>query len=359
MSMMLPSKLLPKPRPILPIQYLRGVAALAVVWHHARGQLPGLEALFPWDFGTSGVDLFFVISGFIMVVTTIGSGMRPQQFLWRRIIRVVPLYWLLTLSMVVVALVVPSLFNTLKVSPNTLLQSLLFIPHFSQSFPDSVWPLLVPGWTLNFEMFFYAVFGVALFLPARCHLAAVSLFLLALICIGFAFGPFSSAVARAYTHPMLLEFVAGALIGGWWLSGQFRLPEVASALLIAIGVAMLVLRDRAPLGYFTQIIGAVLGVVGSVDRRFGTWNSRVLQALGDSSYSLYLTHIFTLGALRVVWSKLLPAMPALFSGSTFMLMSLLVCAAVGWLTYRWVETPLLRGLSGSRSAPAGVMVAAS
>ncbi|MBK9439999.1 MAG: acyltransferase family protein [Comamonadaceae bacterium] len=65
---------------ILPIQYLRGVAALLVVLHHAREQLPGLGSLVQWTFGTSGVDLFFVISGFIMMVTAQDSAMKPLQF---------------------------------------------------------------------------------------------------------------------------------------------------------------------------------------------------------------------------------------------------------------------------------------
>jgi exopolysaccharide production protein ExoZ len=166
-----------------------------------------MSSLVPWAFGTSGVDLFFVISGFIRVVTTSGTGMGPGEF-WRRASR--PLYWLLTLLMIAVALVAPGLFKTLKVAPSTLVQSLLFIPHFSQSFPGVVWPLLVPGWTLNFEMFFYAVFGLALLLPERNRLLPLVTFFVMLTAIGLVFGPFASAAAQTYTHPMLLEFAAVA-----------------------------------------------------------------------------------------------------------------------------------------------------
>lgn len=147
---------------------------MMVVWHHAAGQIPGMSARVPWVFGTSGVDLFFVISGFIVVVTTAGVDTKPFDFWRRRIVRVVPLYWLLTLLMVTVALIAPGLFKTLKVAPETVLQSLLFIPHFSQSFSGVVWPLLVPGWTLNFEMFFYALFGLALILPPRYRLLVLT-----------------------------------------------------------------------------------------------------------------------------------------------------------------------------------------
>ena len=335
-------------RVILPIQYLRGVAALMVVWHHAAGQVAGMSSLVPWVFGTSGVDLFFVISGFIMVVTTSGTGIGPGEFWRRRVVRVVPLYWLLTLSMVAVALVAPGVFRTLKVAPSTLLQSLLFIPHFSQSFPDAVWPLLVPGWTLNFVMFFYAVFGLALLAPERKRLVPLVALFVLLTLLGFAFGPFASAAAQTYTHPMLLEFAAGAAIAAWWLDGRWRLPTATSSGLVAAGAVLLVLRDQEPFGTSTQIVGAVLVVVGALDTRFAAWRNQVLQALGDASYSLYLTHIFTLGALRVAWATLVPGPPGLAATLAFMAIALVVCAAVGWLVFRWIEMPLLRRLNRRR-----------
>ena len=339
-------------RVILPIQYLRGVAALMVVWHHAAGQVDGMSSIVPWVFGTSGVDLFFVISGFIMVVTTSATGIGPAEFWRRRIVRVVPLYWLLTLSMVAVALVAPQLFKTLKVAPATLLQSLFFIPHFSRSFPGAVWPLLVPGWTLNFEMFFYAVFGLALLVAERKRILALVALFVFLTALGFVFGPFASAAAQTYTHPMLLEFAAGAAIASWWLSGRWRLPPATSWALVAAGAVLLVLRDHEPFGTSTQIVGAVLVVIGALDARFAAWRSPLLQALGDSSYSLYLTHIFTLGALRVVWTALVPGPPGVAATLVFMAISLAICAAVGWLVFRWIETPLLRRLNRRRKRAA-------
>ena len=200
----------------------------------------------------------------LMVVTTSGTAMGPGEFWRRRIIRIVPLYWLLTLLMVAVALVAPGLFKTLKVAPATLVQSLLFIPHFSQSFPGIVWPLLVPGWTLNFEMFFYAVFGLALLLPERIRLLPLVTFFVILTAIGLAFGPFASAAAQTYTHPMLLEFAAGASIAAWWLSGRWRLPPATSWLLIGAGAVLLVVRDQEPFGTSMQIMAEIAASVSDV-----------------------------------------------------------------------------------------------
>lgn len=344
-------------REIRAIQVLRGVAAMMVVWHHAAGQIAGMSTWVPWQFGTSGVDLFFVISGFIMVVTTRSGKVSPFDFWRRRIVRVVPLYWVLTLSMVAVAFAMPSLFRTLQVTPITLLQSLFFVPHFSRSFAGQVWPLLVPGWTLNFEMFFYAVFGAALFLPGRARLPALTAGLLALFLIGAIFGPFASAPAQTYTHPMLLEFVAGAWIATLWLYGRLRLSAAASIAMVVLGGALLVMRDQQPLGYVNQIVGAALMVAGTVNPRFDRWKFKFWQAVGDSSYSLYLTHLFTLGVLRSVWTRLIPAPPDAGTTAVFMVVALGVCAWAGWCTYRVIELPLLRRLQtprrpAGRSAPA-------
>jgi exopolysaccharide production protein ExoZ len=260
------------------------------------------------------------------------------------------LYWLLTLAMVAADLVMPALFKTLKVTPVALVKSLLFVPHYSASFPDSVWPLLVPGWTLNYEMFFYLVLAASLCLPAATRLFALVGVLGALTAAGFLLGPFASAAARTYTDPLLLEFAGGALIGVAWLRDNGRLPIGLSLLLIGLGAVLLVRRDQAPLGEFNTMAGALLVLIGALDRRWATWRNKPLQALGDSSYSLYLTHLFTLAILRVAWARLVHGVATPALGAACMLVALGTCAGVGWLSYRWMELPLLRWMSRPRRA---------
>ena len=335
----------PATRLILPIQYLRGVAALLVVWYHSIEQVPGVSNFFASGFGTSGVDLFFVISGFIMVTTTLDNAPTPLEFMRRRIVRVVPLYWLLTLAMVGLALCVPTLFHSLIVAPVPLVESLLFVPHFSDSFPSMVWPLLVPGWTLNFEMFFYVVFACSLWLPTRLRLPALALVFGTLVTVGLTQGPFTTAAARVYLSPLLIEFVAGAAVGTWWRLRPAAPPAAVSALLLSCGFAMLVYRDHPPLGGFTQMIGAALMVLGALNPSFATRRIGWLRALGDSSYSLYLTHLFTLGALRVLWSRLVPPIETLPGATAFVAVAIVACCVVGWLSFRWLETPMLHWLN--------------
>jgi len=337
-------------RVILPIQYLRGVAALMVVWWHAVQQVPDVGLVLSQGFGSSGVDLFFVISGFIMVVTAGKSAITPREFLRRRVIRVVPLYWVLTLAMVSLACVEPNWFKTLKVAPLTLAESLLFIPHFSASFPNMIWPLLVPGWTLNYEMYFYVIFAACLLLPIRFRMLALALVFGALVAIGRLAGPFDSAIARTYLSPLLLEFVAGAAIGWWWLSHRAGPPALAAVAMVAAGCVLIYFSNQPPLGGFSQMIGAALVVLGALHQGISATESRLLRALGDASYSIYLTHLFTLGALRLVWVHAVHRSDNLPAASAFMAVAMLVCAGVGYLVFRWIETPLLARLGGHAPA---------
>lgn len=331
---------------ILPIQYLRAVAAMMVVWHHSAGQVPGVGHVFTARFGTSGVDLFFVISGFIMVMTTSGRAITPQEFFVRRLIRVAPIYWILTTLLVVLALAAPSLFRTTVLTWDSVLQSLLFIPHVSPSHPGRVWPVLVPGWTLNYEMFFYAVFAISLAFGPRLWVMGGTLVALALA--GFMLGPFTNAIAQTYTHAILLEFAAGALICHLWMNGRMRLGLVPSVVAIVIGAALLVQRRTEFLeGNFTTLAGASLVVMGSLQERFMRWHNRLLLTLGDASYSIYLTHIFTLGALRGPWVKMVPVSNTLASASAFMVVALALSALVGWLAFRCIEKPLLDRLNAA------------
>lgn len=293
------------------VQYLRALAAMMVVWHHALGQVAGtFNFIHVPEFGPYGVDLFFMISGFIMLVTTWGKDMTPKEFMWHRLRRIVPLYWIVTLAMVVIAIIAPTLFKTLKWDVPSLLKSLSFIPYDSLAAPGRVAPLLVPGWTLNFEMFFYVLFaGSLIFLP-QDGLKVVIFTLLALVLAGLIIHP-TSAVWQVYTSARLLEFGAGMLVGRWYVSHRWKRHDY-------------VYRWK---------------------RRDTT--HPILSALGDSSYSIYLTHIFTLGLLRVVWVSIVPT-ATMGSSIAFVSISLVLCALVGWFCFRLIESPLTRMLSGKR-----------
>jgi exopolysaccharide production protein ExoZ len=326
---------------IRPIQYLRALAAMMVVWHHALGQIASYSnfIVLP-EFGPSGVDLFFVISGFIMIVTTTAKPLTPWQFFELRIVRVVPLYWLVTLLMIGCAIVAPSAFKTLLFSPAAVAKSLFFVPYYSLSFPNEVWPVLVPGWTLNYEMFFYAIFALTLALPLGIRMIWLVAILSALVTTGRLLQP-TNPIAFVYTSPLLLEFGLGAIIGYLWIRKGLEVGLTMS--LTAVVVGLLMLFNRGDLWGYSPMAGATLTVIGCLHAWMRTWDSRFLLAMGDASYSIYLTHLFTLGATRVVWVRLVPD-ASLSLAVAFMITALAVCAAVGWICYRWIEKPLTKHL---------------
>src|SRR3569623_79790 len=163
------------------LQILRFFAAFAVLLEHVVHEAlsfgiadPALHALEAFDFGV-GVDVFFVISGFIMYYISAGEFGRPgaqSRFLPRRIIRLVPLYWLFTLAMLAAMLLVPGQLAHTVLDPLHILASFVFVPWLDST--GLAHPILGLGWTLNYEMYFYVLFSFALLLPRRIGLLALT-----------------------------------------------------------------------------------------------------------------------------------------------------------------------------------------
>jgi peptidoglycan/LPS O-acetylase OafA/YrhL len=298
---------------LLLVQILRGVAALSIAALHAQHDAVALAAAtgtawvppldLPW---AAGVDAFFVISGFIMVHASLDLFHREGArgaFLARRVARIVPLYWAVTTLYLALAVLAPGLLNSELLAPWPVLASYLFIP---AERPDGVvQPLYSLGWTLNYEMFFYALFALAIVLPYHRAIATLAGTILALVAVGsvcrlpepFAF----------WTSPILLEFVFGLALGHLRAQGVTigRVMQVALAL---AGLALLALDLTNPAGAVVVprvlawgvpaaclVAAASLGRDGLSPRSAAT---RFGVALGDASYALYLLHPFAIRGVR-------------------------------------------------------------
>ncbi|PSJ61616.1 acyltransferase family protein [Pseudaminobacter soli (ex Li et al. 2025)] len=314
------------------IQYLRGLAALAVVVFHAAERTGGHFAI-----GAAGVDVFFVVSGFIMWTISQNRPVTPAQFLRDRLERIAPVYWIATVAMVVGAAV--GLFPNLQLSLGHVLGSLVFIPVRSPSTGD-VWPVLVQGWTLNYEMFFYVVFAGALLLPARRRLAALTAVLVGLATLGLIFES-RNPLLVTYTNPIILEFLLGALIGKLWLDERIADPTTGLGLILvaALGFSFVGFTDA---GFTPLVFGPLAAalVVGTLALERGGlidgW--RPAAYIGDASYSIYLWHTF---AISVV-AKLATAL----SLSVWIALPLAVLGgvAIGIAGYELLEKPIARAL---------------
>lgn len=339
------------PRSLLPhIQYLRAVAAFLVVLYHARLLTP-IGQMLPFDVGRAGVDIFFVISGFIIqhVAARDDSG-HPGAFMLKRAIRILPLYWLLTVAIGLAGQVVPALAGSGGVpDAGRILRSLLFLPYYDDA--GEIHPVLFLGWTLNYEMFFYVVFAAGL-LVARpvIRLAIVSGVLLLLVLAGVMLEP-RGAAGVTYTSPLLLEFGAGLWLSYLWERRQRRgaaaLSRGAALIAMAAGFAAIplgeslwpmvpqVLRWGVPA---IVIVAAAL----ALDHGHAGRGRRVALLLGEASYAIYLTHPFVIKAVSIVYARL--GVTALPLHALALLATVAIVGAIGVAFHLIVERPVVRAL---------------
>ncbi|HEY4081701.1 MAG TPA: acyltransferase [Burkholderiaceae bacterium] len=352
-----------KVRPLVLVQVLRACAALLVLAGHTQGaviaaaKLRG-EVLMPLVFpGGFGVDLFFCISGFIMVVSSRRlfetTGAR-STFLARRAVRLVPLYWIATLCMLPLLLYGRHPYaGDLRAALAT---SLSFWPYPTYGFEgEAVFPLHNLGWSLNYEVFFYLVFSVFIVLPIRRAVTGVCLAIMSIVLLGMAWRPESTAL-RFWTQPIIVEFALGVLAGGAWLRG-FALKGVTAGLLAAISVVVLSLN---PLGLAVApgttttpndwvrvaswglpaaaILFAAVGY--EQGRQLRSRALSLLERIGDSSYSLYLMHPFALIVIGKSWMVF--GLDRFLPWPVFAATLVVASVSVGLLSFRWLEAPITR-----------------
>ena len=335
------------------LQVLRALAALLVVFAHTATLNRPL--LSPWlSWGQAGVDLFFVISGFVMVYTTASKQVTPGKFALNRIIRIVPMYWALTLAVFAVALVAPSLLNSSRADWGELLKSLFFIPFVKSN--GEVHPLLFLGWTLNYEMFFYALFAASLAIRSVGLRTGLMMLVLALLVLAGGMLEPASRVAQFYTDPILLEFLFGMLLG--YLHWRFRstaVPSSWSYAAFALAALLIVPQLFVSLDWHRAAVWGVpaaLIVLGALllEQSGRSHSGRFLLLIGAASYVLYLTHPFV--EIPIEKATLLFGL----NGAPYVLVSIALGVAlattVAIVVHLAVERPvtaLLRGwLAGDR-----------
>jgi peptidoglycan/LPS O-acetylase OafA/YrhL len=359
------------------IQALRGFAAVLVVFFHIaefqRDVIPttavGDHALISglWDRGFAGVDLFFVISGFIMVYVTrnVPHGLSSAfHFLKFRITRIYPLWWIYALLMMFYFWLFygnPADISQSETSGGMglyLTKSLLLIPQHAM-------PVLVTGWSLIHEMWFYLVFSVILLLPRRWLLPALS-FWGTMVIVGFTLGfsqPFSRDILSLATAFITLEFIGGG-IAAWVL---IKSPPRFAAIFTFLGALALLMA----LSFYTDISSAthlwervvifgvpgILLVYGAVGMELQNrlWVPRWQIVLGDWSYSLYLSHYFVISGLRRVFPMIAEKLPepmsdmfvlgteGVLDNLLFTILAILGSVFLAGLSFRLIERPLIKG----------------
>ena len=341
------------------LEALRALAAWMVVAHHLRDHLGrvwtplGETLVF-----AAGVDVFFVLSGVVMVVSTEGRSMTPVAFWGRRLARVAPLYWLVTLALLTTLALGLSPVGIREWSAGDAAASFLFWPDMrSDGFPG---PLLAVGWTLTYEAGFYALFGLCLLAGARAGRLAVAALVLTAI-VGLTAGEGAPYALRVWTAPLMLEFAAGVAIGLWrrrsgsGADGAWPLClAIAAVAVIAGGEVIrsvapggqLIAPDSAGATWRVLCFGApaallvIAALMAERSARLASW--AWVQRQGAASYAVYLLHL----PLIQVTEK--------SAGAAVILLAPPLIAFAALVVHDRIERPLTRALRKAlepRTAP--------
>jgi len=330
------------------IQALRGIAALLVTISHLliiERKYSTDQVIGQWiELGMVGVDLFFVISGFIMVhvAWSLRRGIKAVfEFMFARATRIYPLYWFVTAATFAVWLWKPEIvFSSMAGEPD-MLKSVLLVP-------DDHLPFFAIGWTLIHEMFFYLVFAIALFFKPKFMLPFLAIWAIVLG-LGILNGlPATSPLLEILFNPLSYEFLLGAFAA--WILKMYNGPLAKTALTLGIVLSVTCLvvaldrHDGMPATFTDRAIlfsvPCTFIVYGlSAIEIHGKVLSNALSKLGDWSYSLYLTHIMSLSLLGRIWRKI--EQPGIWDNVIVLTIMPIFAIFVSWLCYRWAEKPML------------------
>lgn len=277
------------------LQILRAISALLVCCFHFRDYL-NFQDLKLGDFlfkkGSIGVPIFFIISGFIMVFTTKKMEFKGDTlkqiliFYKKRIIRIVPLYYILTFLWMAMGGSFLLYFTDQQLC-SRLIHSLFFIPQ------KNTFPILYLGWSLNYEIFFYLVFGLSLIFKKYRYFFIIIFFILTMI-LGKVF-KFENGYADMITSPLNLYFTIG--IAYALLLEKVAVPKKWAIPVVIVGISLFILYllDFISIHHELPVFLITALFVFSFllfDYVFHFKGPKSLVFLGDLSYSLYLSHPF-------------------------------------------------------------------
>jgi exopolysaccharide production protein ExoZ len=321
------------------LQILRFVAAMAVVLHHAEGTAQrafGREGapLF-FVYGVGGVDLFFVLSGFIISVTIRRRSDTALSFLRRRAERIIPLYWMCTLGFFVLLVARDALLDPrlLPAVTGDLVRSLAFLGWTAS---PAALPLMYVGWTLEYEMMFYLLTAIGVGLVRRPTVPVVGCLAVSVVLGRFTGAENGNAAAYFLCNPILIEFLFGILVARL-LEG--RRPWL-SAVVVAMALATIPTTGWGERVWLAGLPGAAFVLIAAVIDRCEVALSglgSIFARLGDASYSIYLVQVFTIIAGCKALALVAPGLPLL----AMTIAIAIVTIAIAYPLHLFVERPVL------------------
>jgi exopolysaccharide production protein ExoZ len=350
------------------IQFLRAFAALLVAYHHSiqcqmEFSKSAQQSFFHlWNFGTIGVDIFFVVSGFIISYANASNSgaMQATNFLIKRFIRINPAYYIASMMLMIVLIV--KVWTTEGISDvsldklaNSFADTVLIIPAFEAI--QEYMPFIIAGWTLGFEWFFYFLFFLLIVFKVKNKALLLSAIILLLVTIGQLFRPTGYQIVFS-TNSILLEFILGIVIYTWYAKAKIVSTSVSLGLLL-IGIIgficliifgfgyvwsySMVLMNKLSLERFllfgipsAAIVAGCLFLEKALKLQW-LWNSKLTNILGDASYSIYLVNPIVFALLTILYKKVGFFLPP----DVAIIIQLIVAIIISIAFFRAIEKPFI------------------
>ncbi len=297
------------------IELLRFIAATLIVFVH----IPII------GIGSFGVDIFFIISGFVMMLSTEKSS---KNFFLKRVIRIVPLYYISTIGVFIIALIEPSVLNNTTTDIFLLIKSFLFIPFEKND--TGHYPVLFVGWTLNYEMYFYLLFAIALKINIKHRDILATLLLSGVYLLT---QKESSLPLSAYGSNIVFEFVLGIIIFRVFISKEYFKALISLSI---IGISLFIKDDFY--GRFYELgIGSALFFILVINLLSTVRLPQLVVTLGGYSYALYLTHFYIIQSFVKLlnWFSM-----TIYHQISALIISLLLVNLISFIVWRLLEIPL-------------------
>ncbi|HEO8932587.1 TPA: acyltransferase [Serratia marcescens] len=324
------------------VQILRGIAALVVILYHTNHKTIhlGMQADNVFSWGEIGVDIFFIISGFIMMLVT-EKQISKLKFFKDRVTRIIPAYWTVTLIALIAFLLAPSLVNS-SGGETGVVQSFTLI-----KIPYDIKFLVQNGWTLTFEFFFYII--LAFFINQE-RVRKLGFSLLAFIIIDMLFATINKDAESFLNDPIKYEFIFGASLY-LILSGTLRekLTGIAFIIIAALSATSMSFTYTRTIEAGLPALIFVLTII-SIERVLISHKDKVkpMLYLGEISYSLYLVHPFVIQAIAIAAKKI----KYLQNTSVFFLLVIVVSIIASHVFYMIIEKGLTKRIKTLSTAKA-------
>ncbi|QEM09171.1 acyltransferase [Mucilaginibacter rubeus] len=336
------------------LQCCRGIAAVMVLMAHANLMVDKQMFSGAFIIGWSGVDFFFILSGFIIYYINFkyaGKRNELKKYLSKRLIRVYPIYWLYTtafliLNYLLIKFAGKGIINWISLDFMGILRSYLLYP---TNIVKSEMPIIPVAWTLSFEIIFYIIFGVYILSNKKIFQLIVGIWML-FVALNFfkVIDVTQSPLLSTLCNAKNIEFIYGCVIAHLSLKNKISRNRSIGISVLLVGMILLAIswiNEMNQCRYFPKMDSLNFGIpysliiYGLISLETYNPNNKIknsLVFLGDASYSIYLMHYISIVILYVIFKRIMHNHYGVFVIITTVL------TAAGCICYSWIEMPLLK-----------------